>query len=298
MSIENPSPIVTPEQQEAPAHIKLSFFRHSIKGGAHPLGDQYVELTPEGRQLAQEKYSSESNPDQSLAFGSECVRAQETALIKMTGQTAESFEELVADTNAEHTYGSRVGVDPRLDFMDNAATLVGQSNIEAAGRKEYVREIILQSDQRALETGDASGANFSHKAAQVARIVQKYADLRERWQQLVNDENKTYEPTLERQLGTHQGIGESFLAKLAQKTENTELYHRLLEEKPNGFDFVEGFEVDISNDPAQELPITVIYTLNGQEYRIPVSEAIIQEMIADSDQIEQTIAAAKQQAQE
>ena len=65
---------------------------------------------------------------------------------------------------------------------------------------------------------------------------------------------------MKRFFGSHQGVLESFLAKLIEKTKGIEERNKFVEVLNNqGFDFAEGFEVDIKNKELGEPTIHLLY---------------------------------------
>ncbi|MEJ0002183.1 MAG: hypothetical protein WDN09_03360 [bacterium] len=255
-----------------PAKIELHFFRHSIKGSDNVAlpNDAAVTLSQEGRDLAVEKSFVDANLDQSVAFGSSRVRTQETAGFMLAGKEdditgAESLDDLRAKIDKDAEVGSKIGIDKRLDFTDSDDTPGGKALNEAYARGEYVKHMVETSDTLSKETGDSSGANYSYKASQIARIVDKYVHVLPRWQELVNDPAKNYSESLERYLSTHLGMSEAFLAKVVEVTEGAEMRDAFVAMIGNkGFDYLEGFEVDIEKKNGIET-ITVKYKTDKGE---------------------------------
>ena len=64
----------------------------------------------------------------------------------------------------------------------------------------------------------------------------------------MSDKTKNYSDTLERFMGTHQTVPESFLAKVIEKTRGVEERDRFIELlDKKGFDYTEGFDLKILN---------------------------------------------------
>lgn len=253
-------PPTTENNEKKNSKILLHFFRHSIKEsdnvGSHDFG---VKLSEEGRKLAKENSFNSKNLNQSVAFGSKRIRAQETTGFVMAGSKdditgSESLEELKEKLNTNMKVGSKIGVDDRLNFNDSRDTPLGEKQYEAYDRGEYLKFIIEESDRVTKETGDKSKGNYSHKAAEIARIVGKYLKIGPNWNKLVADEGKGYTDTLERFMGTHQGMCESFLSKVIEKTDGLEERNNFMKAiGTQGFGYVEGFN-------------TLIETINGIQH--------------------------------
>jgi len=282
----------TPERERFRSKIFLAFFRHSIKG-APPL----ELLTPEGRKLAKEK-AKEYHPveisvdeiKQAVAFGSPRIRAKETAGFVLGGEKEEitgeeNLKELEEKLSKGLKYGSKIGVDKRLDFYLDEETLLGKKEMEAYKRGELLKLIVEESDRLAKESGDEVSLTYSRMAAQVAEIVKKYIRAEKRWDELV--QSKGYQPVLERYLGSHQGILESFLAKVIEKTRGIGERDKFVQVLGNkGFDFVEGFKVEIINpvggDP-EKPEIVISYQKRDKDNNIifDLSERIDEELIEE-----------------
>ncbi len=256
-------------QELKPAKIELHFFRHSIKESNDVTlpNDEMVKLSQAGKDLAIEKSFDDVNLSQSVAFGSPRIRTQESALYMITGNQdnitgTETLEELKEKINSDLKVGSKIGVDERLNFSDSNDTPVGKAMNDAYARGEYVKFMVKESDSLARETNDESGANYSAKAAQVANIIAKYVGITPKWQKLVSDESKGYTDTLERYMGTHASISEAFLAKVLEVTDGTEVRDEFVARYPNGFDYIQGFEVDIKKDVTSD-PVIIIRFNDG-----------------------------------
>lgn len=258
-------------QELKPAKIALHFFRHSIKESNDVTlpNDEMVKLSQAGKELAIEKSFDDVNIDQAVAFGSPRIRTQETAMFMMTGQEneidgTETIEELKEKLNKDLKVGSKIGVDERLNFADSNDTPVGRALNDAYARGEYVKFMVQESDKIAIETGDESGVNYSAKAAQIAQIIQKYIGIVPQWQKLVSDESKDYTDTLERYMGTHAGVQEAFLAKLLEVTQGVEVRDEFVAKYPNSFDYIQGFEVDITKDSDKDPVLQISINIEGE----------------------------------
>ena len=274
--------------------IDLHFLRHSIKSKDKYEDDRMVPLTEAGAQLAKDNAYQDVNLAQAVAFGSDRIRAQQTAGLAMAGvhdeivgnETPEELKEKLKNGN---TFG-KIAVDDRLDFKDDESTPLGKKFTEALGQGKYLKFTIEDSDRLAKELGDTSGAHYSRKAADVAQVVEKYLKVAPRWNKLVNEKKidgtneQKYQQTLERYLGTHQGMQESFLAKLIEKTEGLakrDAFVQVLGDK--GFDYMEGFETKIVTKSTGESTLFVSYESKDKSFvfkrEIPVS--MVQEIIAE-----------------
>jgi hypothetical protein len=284
---ENP---VSPEKMERESKIVLHFLRHGKKGKGED--DYRIRLTPDGRKEAADK-AEKVNLNQAMAFGSPRERAQETATLVMTGTEDEitgdeTFEELKGKVNKKIGYGSKVLGDKRLDFTVDDKTPLGAEEMGAYTAGHYLEFVVQNSDRRAKGLGDQTNSTYSRMAGGIAEIVDKYIKVADRWHELVNDEKKQYEEMMERFLGSHGGVTESFLLKVVEKTKGAEERDRLLAVIGNQFDFLEGFDVEVVKGKKDEKPsVKVKYekkdTRGGELYKIEevVPIEVIEEIIRE-----------------
>jgi hypothetical protein len=256
--MKNPEYKTGIENIEKESKIVLHFFRHSIKEKSSK-SDEEVDITKEGAELAASKASENTNIEQSLAFGSSRVRTQETAALVMAGKKIEETpqaREVIDELNKNLNIGSKVGVNENLDFKENEDSEYYKELLSASTEGQYLKYLVEQSDNRAKEFKDDYNVTYSKQAKQIAQIIEKYIKILPRWNELVSDLNKKYDPKLERFMGTHLGIGECFIAKIIEKTKGIEERDKFVEVLKNiGFNFVEGFDIEIIKKPNEQLPI-------------------------------------------
>lgn len=269
--------------------IGLRFFRHAEKESVEGKQDEEIELTEVGRRQAVEK-SEDSDISQSVAFGSPRKRTQQTSGFVMGGQLDkitgdEGLEELKEKLNKGLRVGSKIGIDKRLDSNDDLSTEFGKRVLESLKNSEYLKFLTEQSDQLAKFLQDVNGETYSRMAGRVAEIVKKYLSIAPRWNKLTQDERKNYEDTLKRFFGTHQGIAESFLAKVIERTKGKVERDAFVSALNNqGFDFGEGFDVKIETvgDKDQSIHISFKKEKDGKvlfEYNETVPTEIIESLI-------------------
>jgi broad specificity phosphatase PhoE len=273
------------ETKEVSSEIALKFFRHSIKENDKTKHDAEIRLTEEGRDLARSNYDPETK--NAVAFGSSRKRAQETAGLIMSGSEAESLEKMEEELNKDLNYGSKLGVDKRLDFNSADESEYGKKLLESFFGGTYLKFLTEKSDSLARELGQEKAETYSFMASQIGEIVQKYFKAADAWGKLLDDQPDKYDSNkLERFLGTHQGVSESFLAKVIEKTKGVAERDRLVEVlNQRGFDYNEGFEVDIKGSGdnktvriayRKELPSGEIYSFN-EELPNEVLDEIVEE---------------------
>lgn len=259
---------IGPENREnrevVTSKIDLRFFRHGEKESDKTKPDEEMRLTETGKRQAVEK-SVDKDITQAVAFGSPRKRTQETAGLVMTGQLdeitgKEGLEELREKLDKELKVGSKIGVDKRLDLNSDSTSEYGKKAYEAFKNSgKFLKFLVEESDALAESLKDKTAFTYSRQASNVAEFLAKYLAIAPRWDNLAQDENKSYGDTLKRFFSTHQGIAESFLAKIIEQTKGKEERDAFVTALGNkGFDYAEGFNVEIS-------------TVGGKEQRVRIS---------------------------
>lgn len=288
---EHFSPEKEVSKEDYSSRIILHFFRHGEKEADPEKTDEKIELTPRGKKQAAAK-SESGDISQSVAFGSPRKRTQETAGFVMGGQLnevtgEETLEELVAKLNQGRKVGSKIGIDPLLDFTVDEHTPFGGKVSEAIKNGRYLSFLIQESDILAKEFGDTKSTTYSRAAANIAKVIEKYLRIASRWEAIVEDPKKEYKDTLERFLGTHQGNTESFLAKAIELTKGVEERDKFMNALGGrGFAYVEGANIEILNHGDGKPTIKVSYRNETDSENPFVFEEII-----DSELLEKIIRA-------
>ncbi|MEK7586299.1 MAG: hypothetical protein AAB453_00295 [Patescibacteria group bacterium] len=257
------------ETEKYSSKIELKFFRHDEKGKAgEGETDNEVLLTPAGRQHAKSQ-AELYDISQAVAFGSPRLRAQETAGFTMAGNLEnvtgeETLEELKEKIDKGLGYGTKLATDKRLDFNSNFATPYGQKALGAFKSGRYLKFLVEESDRVAEETNDEESSTYNRQAGAIASILKKYLSISPRFDKLVKDEAKDYEKEMYRFFGTHQGVAESFLIKVVEKMKGVGERNKLVSLLNQGFDYFEGFTVEVLTNNEQAEPVIKInYSKKG-----------------------------------
>lgn len=250
------------EKLEKESEVMLHFFRHAEQLKDPNKTNQAFELSEAGRKQAMDKSGAiggERNLKQTMAFGSPRKRAQQTAGLAMAGgfvdsiTGTESLEELKGKIDKDIKVGSKIGVDPRLDFHLDKNTPFGREAYEAVFvNYDYMKFLVNRSDKLAVETNDPKASTYSRHARDISQVVKKYAGVGKQWNKFV-ESGKYQDPKLERFLGTHGGDAESFLLKVIEKVKGIEERNRLLDLMPHQFDYTEGLDVTLTNRGSEQI---------------------------------------------
>jgi hypothetical protein len=295
------------DEPKITSEVVISIFRHGEKEDGENKPDEQVRLTEQGRKDTVSKSESGAgakNVDQALAGGSPRVRSQQTALIELLGKegaiTGErSFEELLDKVEGEmwsdenddskesshgvkDNVGSKIRIDERLDFNADPDTKYANWLDSIVGDKRMMSKFMKRSDYEAFRLREASVHTYSAYAQNIADLINRYINASDRWDNLVQDEDKDYDKNLERFFGTHGLVGESFLTKVIEVVEGYDERDRFLQAVGgSGFDFNEGFDMAISHEGGTK-KIRITYeteTEEGDQYEF--NREIKPKVIAD-----------------
>lgn len=294
--MENPFKKINSREKEpvVKSRIELDMFRHSMKEKKDPEGgndDSKIALTPEGRLFAMEQGSD--GGDTSLVYSSGRDRTSETGLYKMAGGNEEitgkeeGLAELLEKVDSELNIGSRLGTDKRLDFhlLDPKESKYVEKLYEKFGEGKFLEFLVYQSDALAKETGDDESFTYKKAVQNIGGILKKYLKVSDRWDDIVqNDDKEKYSTnTLKRFLATHQGVSECFLAEVIKQRlgqEKLDIFINILDNA--GFDFVEGYKIDIETLNNGEKNIRVIFSKDlDDNKKFEVNEVFSEKEILD-----------------
>lgn len=275
--------------------IILNFFRHSIKEPRGNKENKDVQLTQEGRELAKSKFHAKDTF--ALAFADKDDRTKETALLTAFGGDMEtdSLIETSRQINQGLKYGSRLGQDDRLAFKNSHETGYYLKLRESFDRKEPLKFLVEESDYVAELLNDEGGATYSRMASQIAQVIEKYLKAVDNWESILESKPEEYDSsTLERFMGTHRGLCESFIAKVIEKTlgkAERDKFVKALDYQC--FSETEGFSVDIGKYNEEKIVFISFEKrskMNGEviysfEKTVPLN--ILQEIIEEGKRVKE-----------
>lgn len=241
--------------------VVLQMFRHNDKEKDPNKTDQQILLSKPGLIDAKSR-GKDKKITYSIATGTDRARAQQTAIGHMAGaiprlQDAETLEELKAVIDGARPFGTKIRVDNRLNFVLDKKSPFGVEAYRRYDMKEYLKFMVEDSDRLAKELGDTTSSTYSRQAKNVAEIVLKYVKIAKNFDAIYRKTEESERETneLKRFFGSHQAVLESFLLKLIDRVKGTGERDRLVRALGNnGFDFSEGFEIDITTENVGEEP--------------------------------------------
>ncbi len=251
------------------SEILLHFFRHSIKEKDENKDDTEIELTDEGKERS--KGFAEELQGPAMVFGSPRVRSKQTAAYHAFGKQpeisgSEPLAELFEKIDKDIVVGSHIGTNKHLDFHEAKDSEYADRANAAYRNKELLKFIVEESDQLAQEFGDETSFSYSRNAAQIAQILQKYLKVSDRWDGIAQGD-KYDSNTLERFMGSHQSVAESFLAKVIELKHGEEERDKFvgLLNGGEGFDFNEGFDLSLQTKNNDSKVIEIAYEKKDEQ---------------------------------
>ncbi len=240
--------------------IRLEFLRHDRREPVtEEKPDEKSRLTPEGRKHASDMgRTKNSTPESGFAYGSPRERTQETALRQLLADEGWVTDETtLGDVNEEIRkqlpYGKKLSISEKLNFRKDAdLRFTAVYDKHYSQTKDLVPFLYYESDGLVKELGDLDDYSFTRLAGNVAEFVKKYITILPRWEQIRKQNLQKYANTEEMQrfLGTHSTVSESFLLKVIEKVDGKEAAKKFIEDLPdkNGVDFSEGISIAIGSD--------------------------------------------------
>ena len=188
----------------------------------------------------------------------------------ITGQER-SLKELETALGETDDLSARVWINKGLAMPFTKGETHGVDRIlEAYNRNEYMRES-LKLHQEGVEASKPRGSSIHAKQVYgIAKIITRYARITPK---LV--ENPTVPHAIERFLGTHGGVQESFWIELVRKLRGETEVERLIAMIPNGVGYNEGMDVDIVARSRDEEPrLRILFTVGKGESQYKFDEVV------------------------
>lgn len=285
------------EAREQPkAQIRLEFIRHDQKAPT-PDGvpDEAVPLTPEGRKHTIEFGRNRNpNPRMGFAYGSPRVRAQETVLRNLFAhedwlREDMTPEEIIGEIKSRLPYGQKLYITEKLNFRTGVHPVFAETYSDHYfKRKDTVPFIYYESDRLVRDLGDQEDFSFTRLAGNVAELIKRYVNMLPRWKEILEKNPDKYDGNeMQRFLGSHSTVGESFLLKVIEKTEGLEAAKKFIDDLPdkNGIGFSDGFSVAITTNGARP---SILITFHEKKWN--VGPELIDEIIRERQAFDREVA--------
>lgn len=276
--------------------IRLEFFRHDEKAKPNEgQPDTTVRLTPEGRVGATEVGKDRNpEPEVAVAFGSNRERSTETAMRQMlANQEAvtpdSSLEDIREIVSGEVKVGRKDMVSPNLNFDWSGSKEFNEPVMARYAAKDGLRFLVEESDQLAERLKDQTSTSWSRQAGNIAELIKKYYEILPAWQRVTAEHPEKYSQfnnEMQRFMGSHQTVTESFLMKVIEKTEGREAVMKFIESLPdkNGFAFSEGFTINlIIDDSGRDI------VMNYKDRQWTLTPELIDQIIIERDELNKQI---------
>lgn len=279
------------QESESRVHLRvvLEFMRHGKKEKtADGQTDEDVRLIPSARTAAREKgLGLAPQLEVSAVVASPRKRAQESAThVMLSGQpdtTGMSMEEIEAEIAKQLKYGKKIIPDSRLDFFTDKGGLLDKAYAEGWVTKFMVEN----SDQVAIADDDPQMTSITRVAGNVADLILRYVEMGGNFNRLVGRNPKKYEPLksqMERYLGTHATINESFLLRLVEKLQGVDRRNEVMAKIGPMFKELQGFRVEIENTGPAQQEIHIKVKLGDEDIDLVVPKVVLEELVADRDE--------------
>ena len=273
--------------------VRLKFMRHGDKEstGADP------NLTEKGRDQASTAGSEYGpRPEVAVGHGTSRHRTEETIQrfigvarpdVVTDSMTADEVEAAIdAEMRKEGRIGRKTIADDRLNFEFDGEYKVAIAR--ALKEKRSLEFIVEDSDQIVLSTGDKKSTSLLRQAGNIAELIRNYGGgIAKGWRKACEnnpEEYKKFQYELERYLGTHAGVVESFVVKLLREKLGQPAMDEFVAAYPNGFSELQGIQVDVElvdNVPKFTLTYEIPATEEGQESE----DRMVEFELADLDSI-------------
>ena len=292
------------QEQEFESKVVIELMRHG-KREKHPDqaqdGGPRLPLTSAGRAQADARGEAlHPQSEVALGWGSPRDRARETAYRVMLASeeigSEDTLEEIEAKIAEELRYGKKMIADERLDFHDNGP--IAAAGVAAYHAKQYMPWVIERSDVDALAEHDTGSSTYTRMAGNVAELVLREASAGKAFNRIASQTDK-YEATgnrLESYMGTHQGIAESFVAKILEEVQGDAAKKEFLDSVGSGFNETEGAHIEIINKGQNDQVIRMTYKLKDdsgeREESVEFGVDVLRKIISDRETFDAQIAAA------
>lgn len=279
------------KKEDIDPQIRLEFVRHDKHEGTKP--DNESRLTREGRIHASETGKSKNAKiDKGFIISSPRKRVIETVAREFLAN-----ENLVSEEDSLEDILEKIKVDVGKKYkMDERLNFITDRNPEykkifyhhLKDAKDSLNFIYNESDKLIYDLGDAEDMSLSRFAGNIAEIIKKYIKIYPQWEKIYNknsEPDKTNE--IQRFLGSHSLIMDSFLLKVIEKAEGKEGVSNFLnswKDKNGIVGLGEGFSVVIKKNNEKTL-----LSVSCGEKNWEISEEMLESIIEDKKKLDESV---------
>jgi len=273
--------------------VVVELFRHSLKENDPSRPNSELLLTPEGRELAR-SHGENLRPysDRAVAGASPMDRAAETAMLTMLAdemeiETADSLETMEGKVSQHLAVGKKLYRDERLGFALGKGK-AGEEGMKAFKEGRYLNWLVKDSDHQAMAEKDLVTTTYLRQAGNIAELLERYQAVGNSFHRLVGDKDKReqYGEKLERYLVSHQGVAESFVAKVIEIQEGLAARDQLTSSLGNGWAETKGIHIEIINDEHGQRSFINYEDANGEKQEILVGADTLAAIIKEREDLE------------
>ena len=284
-------------EKTPPTKVVVELFRHSLKENDPNRPNSELLLTPEGRELARAHGENlRPYPERAVAGASLMDRAAETAMLTMlademeieTSDSLAGMEEKVANYLP---VGKKLYRDERLGFaLDKGPA--GEAGIRTFKEGKYIEWLIKNSDQDVVENKDKITTSYLRQAGNIAELLERYQAVGNSFHRLVEDKDKLEQhgAKLERYLVSHQGVAESFVAKVIELQEGVTARNQFTANLGNGWAETKGIHIEIINDENGQRSFISYQEADGSEKELLVKPDTLAAIIKEREELEKACA--------
>lgn len=291
---ETLSPI---DHETFPYHsrVVLHIFRHGKKLSAQEgQADETIVLNQLGREQGQAKGEAvQPQKDVAMAIGSPRIRSQETAARAMLhDEVTPDMDFAALQEKVTSSFGKKMVADPRLNFESVIGTPMSDISEKRYADGYYLEYLLKESDNLAIQNHDTQNSTITRIAANIADLIKKYVQISDNFERLITNQSEKYaqfKNQMERYMGTHQGVTESFLAKLLEKLGKQDEIDSFIEKSPAGFAETQGISLEITHGNGGDKTITLNYELADGPKSVEITEGMLDEIIQDGREFEEKI---------
>ncbi len=222
-------------------------------------------------------------------------RAAQTAMLAMLAdepeiETDDSLEIMEEKIRKYLPVGKKIYRDERLSFT-NSEGPAGQATIKAFKSGKLLNWLVKDSDQAVIENKDLETISYLRQAGNIAELIARYQSVGNNFNHLSAnpDKQKEHGHKLERYLATHQGVLESFIAKVLEIQEGLTARDKFSEQLGNGWKETKGARIEIINDSQGQRIFINYQDGEGKNQKLLIQTDTIAQIIDERAKLEKLV---------